>query len=104
MSDLEVQPTEVGSLLSNGWTLLDVRRPDEVALAPIPGALHVPMDEVPDKIDTIRDHQPLAVICHHGVRSMRVTMWLTNQQIECRSVAGGSDLWSQTVDPGVPRY
>ena len=48
---------------------------------------------------------PLIVFCHHGVRSLNVVNWLRRQGVEnCWSMAGGIDLWSLAIDPGVPRY
>jgi rhodanese-related sulfurtransferase len=58
-----------------------------------------------------RAHQELdpderfVVLCHHGMRSMNVTVWLRNQGFElAQSVRGGIDAWSAEVDQGVPRY
>jgi len=45
------------------------------------------------------------VVCHHGIRSMNVTVWLRNQGFEqAQSLRGGIDAWSAEVDPGVGRY
>jgi rhodanese-related sulfurtransferase len=47
----------------------------------------------------------LLILCHHGVRSLQVTMWLRARGIEnCYSVAGGIDRWSREVDESVARY
>ena len=49
--------------------------------------------------------QPIAVMCHHGARSLSVAMWLRNQGFaKAQSVAGGIEHWSRAVDPTVPRY
>jgi rhodanese-related sulfurtransferase len=93
--------------------LLDVREPAERAFASIavpPGVvdLFVPMREVSSRIDEIREalaRGPMAVYCHHGVRSMAVARWLAAQGIgPIVNIGGGIDAWSIAVDPGVPRY
>ena len=48
---------------------------------------------------------PIVVLCHHGARSLSVTMWLRNQGFDqAQSLAGGIDAWSRTIDPTIPRY
>ncbi len=47
----------------------------------------------------------LVIVCHHGVRSMRVAMWLRGQGFEqAQSLRGGIDAWSTAVDAKIPRY
>jgi rhodanese-related sulfurtransferase len=45
------------------------------------------------------------VLCHHGARSLSVTMWLRREGFDhAQSLAGGIDEWSRKIDPTVPRY
>ena len=105
--DFEIMPEEVKARLERGEImLLDVREPEELHLAAIAGATHIPMGDVP-----MRAHQELepeahiVVVCHHGVRSLRVTHWLREQGFErAQSMRGGIDSWARTVDPRVPVY
>ena len=86
--------------------LLDVREPAEHATAAVDGALLIPMNEIPARAHTELDPDaPYVVMCHHGVRSLSVTMWLRNQGFDhVQSLTGGIDEWSRTIDPTVPRY
>ncbi len=86
--------------------LLDVREPWEVQTASIPGSTLMPMGEVPSRAHQELDpDQPLIVLCHHGARSLNVTMWLRQQGFEqAQSLSGGIDQWSRSVDPSVPLY
>jgi rhodanese-related sulfurtransferase len=86
--------------------LLDVREPWEAQTASLPGALLMPMGEVASRAHTELDpDQPIVVLCHHGARSLSVTMWLRNQGFDqAQSLNGGIDLWSRTMDPTIPRY
>jgi rhodanese-related sulfurtransferase len=109
-SPLEVTPQAAKEQLTlrKEVTLIDVREPLEFALARIEGAELVPMGSVPaelQKLEGLADNGDLLILCHHGVRSLQVTMWLRARGIEnCFSVAGGIDRWSVEVDASVPRY
>jgi rhodanese-related sulfurtransferase len=106
----EISPTAAKTQLNatNKCTLLDVREPNEWAVAHIEGALLVPMGSVPQelpKLEEMADQGDLLVVCHHGVRSLQVVAWLRAKGIEnCYSVTGGIDRWSTEVDESVPRY
>jgi rhodanese-related sulfurtransferase len=86
--------------------LLDVREPWEFETASISGSLLMPMGDVPSRANAELDpDRPIVVVCHHGARSLNVTMWLRNQGFEhAQSLAGGIDAWSRAIDPTVPRY
>jgi rhodanese-related sulfurtransferase len=105
---LEITALEVKELLDRGFPLrlIDVREPAEHDICRIEGARLIPMRSVPDHLNELQDSEAaIVVICHHGVRSMAVVDWLQRQGIRnCRSMAGGIDLWSLRVDPAVPRY
>ena len=84
--------------------LLDVREPSELRVAAVAGAVHVPMREVPARLDELpRDH-PILVICHHGGRSQVVADWLAANGFDAANVAGGIDAWAVDVDPELARY
>lgn len=86
--------------------LLDVREPWEFKTASLPGSVLMPMGEVPSRAHQELDpDQSIVVLCHHGARSLSVTMWLREQGFEhVQSLAGGIDRWSRIIDPQVPRY
>ncbi len=86
--------------------VVDVREPWEFATAHIAGSTLIPMGEIPARANTELDpDEPIVVLCHAGVRSMNVTVWLREQGFEkAQSLRGGIDAWSREVDPAVPRY
>ena len=86
--------------------LLDVREPWEYATASIAGAVNIPMGEMTSRAHAELDpDHPIVVLCHHGARSLSVTMWLRNQGYDhVQSLAGGIEHWSRAIDPTVPRY
>jgi rhodanese-related sulfurtransferase len=107
MLDFEISAADAAALLKEkGARLIDVREPWEVATTHIEGSVPMPMGDVPSRAHQELDpEEPLVVVCHHGVRSMNVTVWLRNQGFEnAQSLRGGIDAWSVEVDPNVARY
>ena len=105
--DYEIQPEDVKRLrdIQAEFTFLDCREPWEYQAAHIEGTKHIPMPEIPARIQELDPDEHIVVICHHGVRSMNVTAWLRQQGFEkVQSVAGGIDRWSRVVDCKVPTY
>ena len=105
--DYEIQPEEVKQMREAGeeFTFLDCREPWEYQTAHIEGTKHVPMQDIPARIQEFDPEERIVVICHHGVRSMNVTAWLRQQGFDkAQSVTGGIDRWSRTIDPKVPIY
>jgi len=85
--------------------LLDVREDWEYEIAHLPDSTHLPMQRVPAELGRLDPDRPLVCICHHGVRSMQVAMFLSHRGFDrVMNLAGGIDAWSTDVDPSVPRY
>jgi rhodanese-related sulfurtransferase len=105
--NLEITAAELKQMLDRGdkILLLDVREPWEYDIAHIADSKLIPMGSVPANLQAIDSGEPVAVYCHHGMRSLDVTVWLRAQGVEnVRSLAGGIDRWSLEVDSKVPRY
>lgn len=89
------------------FLLLDVRTPEEFALAHIGGSLLIPMNEIPSRVGEIEDFldQEIVVLCHHGIRSANVQAWLRQQGFRSvRNLTGGIERYSLEADPTIPRY
>ena len=107
MLDMEIAAADAAVLLKDKCAkLVDVREPWEFAKTSIESSLLMPMGEVPARANAEFDpDERLLVLCHHGVRSMNVAVWMRNQGFEqAQSVRGGIDAWSREVDPQLPRY
>lgn len=109
-SSLEVSPQDVQEKQRVGekLILIDVREPQEYAIARIEGSELIPTGSVPaslQRLEALSDKGSLIVYCHHGVRSLNVVHWLRQNGVEeCQSLAGGIDRWSIEINPTVPRY
>ena len=93
--------------------VLDVREPWEVQTASVKPdgftLLTIPMREVPARLAELQSRhgtdQPIACLCHHGMRSLQVAHYLKqNGFTQVVNVQGGIDAWSKQVDPSVPAY
>jgi rhodanese-related sulfurtransferase len=103
----EIEPIELHRRLASGdqICLLDVRESEEVALAPFPGARHLPMGEVPSRLEELDSGAEWVIVCHHGIRSAQVAVYLERMGFgRVANLIGGIDRWSLTVDRTVPRY
>jgi rhodanese-related sulfurtransferase len=103
----EIEPVELKRRLTLGdpIRLLDIREPEEVAFARFPGAQHLPMADVPSHLNELGADSEWVIICHHGIRSAQVAMYLARMGFErVANLTGGIDRWSITVDGSIPRY
>ncbi len=104
--DFEITVEEAKSKIEGGEAVLvDVREPWEVQTAAVAGAKLIPMGEVAARVQELDPDAHILVLCHHGVRSLRVTNWLREQgYAKTQSVRGGIDAWAKQVDAKVPVY
>ncbi|MEA5463123.1 rhodanese-like domain-containing protein [Leptothoe sp. PORK10 BA2] len=89
--------------------LVDVREPDEVAIANLPNFIHLPLSQYADWSDHILNHldpsRETIVMCHHGMRSAQMCQWLKRQGFErTKNLSGGIDAYARLVDSTIPRY
>jgi rhodanese-related sulfurtransferase len=89
--------------------LVDVREPHELALAKIPGFMHLPLSQAADWSANIQQYldptREIWVLCHHGVRSAQMTGWLIQQGFDqAKNISGGIDAYSAHIDRTIPRY
>jgi rhodanese-related sulfurtransferase len=111
----EITVTELGEKLKSDekFILLDVRELSELRYAKIADSrLEVtPMSRLSQEgikaLSEIVQAQeiPVYVLCHHGVRSAQVTIWLARQGYKnVTNVSGGIDAYARKVDSSVGFY
>jgi rhodanese-related sulfurtransferase len=90
--------------------LLDVREPWEFELAALRAdgltTFNLPMSEIVQRIGELDPARATVCLCHHGVRSAQVAVFLEQRQgfESVTNFTGGIEAWSTEVDASVPRY
>ena len=107
--DWEVTPREVKSMLDRGekFYFVDCRLPNEYQITHIEGAELIPLQQLAQNIDKLRQHQDEKIIvhCKSGGRSMQFTQALRQAGFkDIKSMAGGILLWNKDINPGGPQY
>ncbi|MDA8446972.1 rhodanese-like domain-containing protein [Paracidovorax valerianellae] len=90
--------------------VLDVREPWELQTASVKAedgfdVATIPMGDLPSRLAELDRDRPIACLCHHGMRSLRVATYLDQQGFDrVANISGGIDAWSHERDTAVPRY
>ena len=104
----EISSTELKQRLDNGddIQIIDVREAQEVAIASIPNAIHIPLAQVLSRMDEIDPHRETVVHCKMGGRSARAIEALQRSGFTGKliNLRGGIIGWSNEVDPTVAKY
>ena len=80
--------------LEDGMCLLDVREPSEFARGHIPGALHIPLNDLRARIGEVPRDREVIAYCHAGQRSYYACRILSQHGIRCRNLSGAWKTWS----------
>ena len=112
----QVSPTHFAAwraAASSAPVVLDVREPWELQTASVTPdgftLLHVPMQSIPARLEELKSSyaadQPIACLCHHGIRSQQVAHFLVQHGFtDVVNLQGGIAAWSQQLDASVPQY
>ncbi len=85
--------------------LIDVRERWEWEIVHIENSQLIPLGQLPARFPTLAKEQPLALLCHHGMRSLQAAYFLQSQGFDkLINIQGGIDAWSLTADRQLPRY
>ncbi|SFM43495.1 Rhodanese-related sulfurtransferase [Gracilibacillus orientalis] len=96
----KVQATELAEKVKNGEKLniIDVREDDEIAQGIIPGAKHIKLGEIPDRLEEFNKDEHYYMVCRSGGRSGRATEYLEGNGIEATNMEGGMLAWEDETD------
>jgi len=85
--------------------LLDVREPWEYRIVHLEDTRLIPMREIPRHAESLDPDQEIIVICHHGIRSRQVGLYLELQGFtNIVNLRGGLDAWARDTDPQLTAY
>jgi rhodanese-related sulfurtransferase len=79
MSYREAPASDHAALLEAGVQIVDVREPEEVAAASLPGCIFIPLGELPDRFEELDRSRPVAFLCRSGGRSGKASEFLMAQ-------------------------
>lgn len=96
----EIKTEELEELLKNDESInvVDVREDEEVAQGIIPGAKHIPLGEIPDRLDELDKSQHYYMVCRSGGRSGRACHFLKEKGFSVTNVDGGMRSWTKEVE------
>ncbi len=101
-------PRELQSHLAdseNTPLLLDVREEWEYEYCHIAGSILIPMGQVPAYLEELDKAREIVVICHHGIRSRHIGMYLEHAGFSnVINLEGGVEQWAADVDRTMRRY
>jgi rhodanese-related sulfurtransferase len=96
-------PTVSVSDTANDAVILDVREDDEWAAGHAPGAIHIPIGDLPSRLAELakagQGGGSVAVTCRGGGRSSRAVAWLTQQGYDVANLEGGMKAWQAAGKP-----
>jgi rhodanese-related sulfurtransferase len=112
MSFSEITVTELAIKLADNqgsYQLIDVREPQELAIAALPNFINLPLSEhaqwSPEISTRLDKDLETYVLCHHGMRSAQMCQWLAaNGFTQAINIIGGIDAYSRLVDASLPKY
>jgi len=85
--------------------LLDVREPWEHQIVHLEDSRLIPMREIPAALDSLDRKQEIIVICHHGIRSRQVGLFMESHGFEnIVNLRGGLDAWARDTDTRLATY
>lgn len=78
--------------------IIDVREDTEVATGMIPQAKHMPMGDIPNRLDELNKDEEYHIICHAGGRSMQVCVYLISKGYDVTNVKDGMTAWNGEIE------
>ncbi|TFB13806.1 rhodanese-like domain-containing protein [Filobacillus milosensis] len=94
----EMSPEELASKLeSNKYEIIDVREDEEVANGMIPGAKHIALNTIPERIDELPKDKEYVMVCRSGRRSYNASLYLAEQGYKVNNIKGGMLDWKGEV-------
>lgn len=103
----EIDVRQLRARLADGppFVLLDVRETSEHEIARLPGAVLIPLGELPARVGELDPSAETIVHCKAGGRSAKALRLLLDAGFaKACHVQGGINAWSREIDPSVPLY
>lgn len=95
-----ITPEEVLNKLDANEDLhiVDVRENEEVANGIIPGAIHIPLGQIPERMEELNEETPYIFVCHAGGRSFSACSYLEGLGYDVTNLEGGMSAWEGELE------
>ena len=105
VAELSVQELKRRLDAGENLVVLDVREPWEVALAKLPDIVHIPLGQLPARLQELEPDSNIVAMCKSGGRSHRAAEFLSSKGFgRVANLSGGIDAWRQEIDPSLSSY
>lgn len=96
----EILPKEVSEKVRQGkaQSIIDVREHEEVAQGRIPGAYHIPLGELENRLHEIDKDKEHFMVCRSGSRSGMAAEYLQDKGYKVKNMVGGMLNWEDEVE------
>lgn len=78
--------------------IVDVREDAEVANGIIPGAIHIPLGQIPERLVELDSDKPYIIVCKAGGRSFKAASYLEENGFDTTNLEGGMDAWDGELE------
>ncbi len=92
----EIDVDQLDAAVRTGGAIVDVREPSEYVSGHVPGAVLIPMGQLPGRVEELDRTRPVYVVCASGNRSASMTDFLRAAGFDAYSVAGGTSDWASS--------
>jgi hydroxyacylglutathione hydrolase len=90
----QIDPQSLQTRTRDGVQVVDVRSPEEWRRGHLPGAIHIPLALLPERIGDLDASAPIVMQCQGGGRSSIATSLLQSRGLpDVSNLAGGYDAW-----------
>lgn len=95
----EVTPVEAEEIIANSkdTVIIDVREDEEVANGMIHDALHIPLQQIPEKITNLNKEKEYILVCRSGGRSMKAALYMEEEGFKVANMVGGMLEWTDEI-------
>ncbi len=95
----DMQICHVDDILNvqDNQVILDVRTKEEVESGAIPGYVHIPLDELRERLSELDKDKEYLVYCRAGLRAYLACRILTQNGFKCKNLVGGYKTYRDTI-------
>jgi rhodanese-related sulfurtransferase len=96
----EITAAELAEKIHKGEkvNIIDVREDFEVEQGKIPGAKHIPLGQLPERLDELDKKEQYFMVCRSGGRSGSACEYLSSLGYDVTNMVGGMLAWEDEVE------